>query len=151
MKKPGRAIIVILLLSSFSAAQINNDRKLSKVPRGLREGLVERVNRYFQYRQAKDYKRLYDLISIGSMIGTPKPSLNDFVSRERQRDEGFTITKWRLEYLQKDSDDKNGPIYLLGIKVTTSSKGRTVEGDAQLDARIEGGEWHFREYRIGSW
>ena len=152
LNHPARTPAILLLLPGLSAARILNDEKLSKVPKQLRVRLVERLNLYFQYRRAKEYEKLNGLTSVESMIGTDKLTLNDFVRREQERDGRFTLTNWRLECVSKDSGRKNGQAYLLGVKAVIGyKKGGTDEVDIHLDARIEDGDWFFREYRIGGW
>lgn len=155
MRIDRRARIPLLFLSLLivvapSLGQISNHKKLSTIPPQLRERFVERLNLYFDLKRTQQYAKLYELLSEAySGVTREKPTKEDFIKKYEELDEqGRNVVplKWKLTKVIKSLDDRGNETYFVFADVKGLYGGRKVDDEAYFEARVENGDWYFREY-----
>ena len=146
------SVLCILIIPGISMGQVKNDKKLSPIPPSMRERFVERLNLYYELKSTKQYAKLYDLLSEQySGVTGERPRREGFIRAYQELDaEGRDAVplKWRLKKVIKELDDSGNGAYFIFLDVKVRYKGEKIDDKGYFEARVENGDWYFREYYV---
>ncbi|MEK6284341.1 MAG: hypothetical protein AABO57_01210 [Acidobacteriota bacterium] len=145
-------LLCLLTITTSSSAQIRNDKRLSVIQPELRERFVGKLNLYFELKRTHHYEKLYELLSQRySGVTREKLSREEFKRKNQEvaaQGRNAIPIKWKLAKIMKALDDKGNETYFIFVDMKARYRGRDIDDKAYFEARMENGDWYFREYYV---
>ena len=146
-------LLCILIIPAISSGQVKNDKLLSQIPPQFRERFVERLKLYFDLKRTHQYEDLYELLSERySGVTRQKPRKDEFIKKNQEIDaqaRNAVPLKWKITRVKKELDDRGNETYFVLVEMRARYGERSIEDDkAYFEARVENGDWYFREYYV---
>jgi hypothetical protein len=80
-----------------------------------------------------------------------KPGREEYIKNFQQLDAQDRIVvplKWKLTKIIKTLDDRGNETYFIYLDLKARYSGRRIDDKAYFEARVEKGDWYFREYYV---
>jgi hypothetical protein len=135
-------------------AQIQLDKKFSKIPEESRERLIERLNLYFTSFQNKQYEKMYELIADRAYTGRVRPTKEAYIKQSQETDEqerrsipvNFKVE--RIEKIHLPNNKQQVDYYYIVIKAKALYKGRVSDDTFYVTVFWEKDNWYFMVNQI---
>lgn len=135
---------VLVLVVAVSLSQSNThaqDKVFDAVPAESRERFVERLKEFVSYEKAREYEKLYELISDIDYKKTGKEAYAK--SRLELEKRLGVLREFTPTSVINVSLQDGAPTYSLIGRAKVFLKGRVVEKEMTMTARLQHGEWYF--------
>jgi|GEM_PF-2393621 len=135
-------VAVISLYSSITQAQDRSDSVFDTVPLDSRGRLIERLKEYVSYERTRQYEKLYELISD---LDYRKTGKEDYSKSRLELEKRLGVVKefTPTHIMNVTLNDSAAPTFSLIGRAKVLRKGRTVEKQMTMTARLQQGEWYF--------
>lgn len=138
--------LLIMTGTAYSQAQCGEQKVFDAVPEPLRVRLIERLNSYVEAQRARQYEKVYDLLSESARTRMYKnQSKADFVKSYQDADAAHRGT--RLDEFTPSETDKieeeHQSVYEIYGKAKLQQEGEIVSKRIVIQAELQNGDWYF--------
>jgi hypothetical protein len=138
---------MIMTGTAYSQAQCVEQKVFDAVPEPLRARLVERLNLYVEAQRARQYEKVYDLLSESARTRMYKnQSRADFVKSYQDADaahRGTRLNEFTPSESDKIEEEDHQAVYEIYGKAKLQQEGETVSKRIVIQAELQNGEWYF--------
>jgi hypothetical protein len=145
--QPLSAFILVVVFARVTCAQGVSQKVLKPVPENLRPQLVERLSLYVEYQRAKQYDKLYDLLSKSTIHTVLRDQTREEFVRAYQSGDAKRTSIRLIEFapnaiqlLQEDGSN----VYVIYGAATMFQMGElTKKRRVAVTAQLQDGKWYF--------